>query len=267
MTLYMKPAKILEHLNLLMGIVLTIEDPISRQPITLSYENLHSLLVIDMDQLPLEGQIVANLYAEMARFQRACEFAADRAEFRYAQWKSAKVDEFRSKASRAAPAPEPEPAAEPEAAAPGKKPKAAKAPAAPKATVADGEAYYRGHPDYLALAEEPKRLRAIAGLFEDLKWGFKMKSENMRDANKTVGGYGATDRDGDAAGASAEPSPRFASMTERLNEYTSFAQEASRLSQESGASEAMKQLLAGLPPAPTTAPTQAPAQRTATPLE
>lgn len=252
--LYMKPAKILEQLNLAMGVMLTIEDPIARTPITISYENLHSLLLIDVGNLVFEGQVVSNLYAEMARFQHAVEWAADRADARYLQWKAQQTDAFRAKRSA-----QPAPAAEPEAPAEGDdagKKKGKKAPAAPKApTVAEAEAAYRGHADYEKMSLEPKRLRAIAGLFEDLKWAFKMKSEQMRDASKTVGGYGATDRDGDVA-SGAEPGSREASMSERLDDYRSLALEASRASEEAGSTLAMQQLLQNHPPAPQTPPPQ-----------
>lgn len=250
MALYLKPAKILDELRLHMPVAITLEDPISRSPIVLSYENLHQLLVIDVENLVVDGQVVANLYAEMARFQRAAEYAADREEIRYTGWKNAIAKAARASAAAAAPAPDPEPEGDD-----GKKKRGSKSSAAPKITVAEAEAAYRTHPEYEARSLEPKRMRAIAGLFDDLKWGFRMKSEQMRDQQRTVGGYGATDRDGDfAAGVEGGP-PARRSPEERIADYTSLAKEAARAAAESGSSAAMQELLSRTPkPDPTTPP-------------
>jgi hypothetical protein len=255
---YIKPSKILEDLRLIMPVTLTLEDPLTRAPITIAYENLHSLLVVDVENLTVEGQLVANLYAEMARFQRAAEFAADRADIRYVKWKAAKEDAFRAAARRARPE---EPPAEAEA--DGKKTKTKAKPAAsPKVTVAEAEAAYRTDADYESMSEEPKRLRAIAGLFEDLKWGFRMKSEQMRDTARTIGGYGASDRDGDIA-AGVEREPRR-SPGERLADYVSLAEEASALASASGSSQRAIAMLSGNPQQPSQQP---PPKRSASPVE
>lgn len=209
--LYVKPAKILEQLKLIMPIAVTLEDPISRAPVTLAYENLHQLLVLDVPNLMLESQVIANLYAEMARFQRAAEYRAARAEVAYRKWKSAKVDELREARKKA-----------------GAKEKAP--------TVAEGEAYYRDHAEYEEKSEEPERWKAIAGLFDDLKWAFRMKSDHIKDASRTLAGYER------AAGAEAR-------AEERLTDYRSLAEEAADIAKQSGSSEAARALLEGEKPA------------------
>ncbi len=206
--MHIKPQKILEQLKLLMPVALTLEDPISKQPITVAYENLHALLIIDLNSLPFEAQVVAALYAEMARFQRAAEYAAGRAEVRYRKWKAAKGDELRAARKTAKEKPP---------------------------TAAQVEAYYRDHADYEKMSEEPERMKAIAGLFDDLKWSFRMKSQMMSDVTRSLSGY--------ESAARAEESASSAHT--RLADYTSLAEEASRIASESGSSEAMAELLSG----------------------
>lgn len=192
---YLKPEAILKKLKLVMPITLTLEDPITRQPITISYENMHQMLLVDLTALPLEDQIVSALYAEMGRFQRASEYAVGRAEIRYRKWKAVRSEELKTD----------------------RKNKKEKAP-----TKEAVEAYYRDHEEYEHISGECDRLKAIAGLFDDLKWSFKMKSTHMQSASRMILGYeqmqGASERM--AASGSAERA------SDRLNDYISLAEQA-----------------------------------------
>jgi succinyl-CoA synthetase beta subunit len=203
---YANPKKLLKQLKLSMPVAVTLEDPVSGSPITLAYENLHSLLLVDVNALVLEEQVIASLYAEMARFQRAAEYAASKADGRYRAWRAQIQDEARE-----------------EAKASGKK--------AP--TVKALEDAYRGHADYDAKSNEGKRLEAIAGLFDDLKWAFRMKADVMREQSRIIGGYESVER-AEAAVAAEQ---------ERLADYVSLAEEIGRISQEAGSSQATLDLL------------------------
>jgi len=236
MALHQKPEKILEYLRLLMPVSMSFSDPLGGPAITVEHANLHALLVIDADRLAVEGQQIANIYAEMARYQRAAEYAADIAEVRYVKWKSA--EELRFRASRTQVADEPEDTAPPDAAE-GKKKKATKAD--PRPTVAEAEAAYRDHPDYERMSVEPKRLRAIAGIFEDLKWAAKMKSEHIREAAKLLGGYMATDRAADPPEARPEENAMSALEEMRL--------EAEEIVARSGSAAQLQKLLSSTPAA------------------
>lgn len=154
--------KLLSELRLKMPVTLTVTDPISKQPMTLSYENMHELLVVDTEALMVDSAVVSNLYAEMVRFQKAVEWQAARAASRFAQWKSEQV----------------------------KAAKKAKA----KATVAEIEAEYRTHADYDQIANEESEWLAIAGVLDGLAWAFKMKADMMSDHSRIVGGYEAAAR-------------------------------------------------------------------------
>jgi hypothetical protein len=207
----LKPTAILAKLRLQMPLAVTIEDPLSRQPIAVSYDNLHSLLVLDSEHLVLEGQIIANLYAEMARLQRAAEFEAAKAEGRYRSWKVQMVEELGQNI-------------------PEKKTQAGKRASKQGPTTAEGESYYRAHADYARVSSEPPRWRAIAGFFDDLKWAFKIKSQMMTDQSKIIAGY--------------ESTVRAEGQTERLSHYENLAQEAQNIAAASGSSEAFAAMLA-----------------------
>lgn len=241
MALHQKVEKILDNLRLLMPMAAAFEDPLGGPQIVCQHDNLHRLLVVDADRLPIEGQTVANLYAEMARYQRAAEYAADIAEVRYIRWKSGKELEYR--AQRAA---SPEPNETPPATEAEGEPKAKGKKAAPKApprpTVAETEAAYRDHPDYERMSLEPKRLRAIAGVFEDLKWAFKMKSEHIREAGKLLGGYLSTDR---------APTPTAPGDEDPISSLEEMQADAERVVRASGSSEALAALLSANPPGAT----------------
>jgi hypothetical protein len=181
---YVNPKNILKKLKLSMPVpALTLVDPMTDQPIVIEYDDLHSLIVFGSGANTVDWQVNSNLYAEMARYQRAAELGAKKATKQYAMWKSAMADELR---------------AQRKAAAKGTEAKAAKgtkaAPSAKAPTGNEIESYYRAHEEYEARSSEPDRMQAIADLFGDLKMAFKMKAEAMRELGRTVSGFEGTSR-------------------------------------------------------------------------
>ena len=170
---------LLKRLRLEMPVQLTLEDPLTQQPMSCNYENLHQLLALNLDNLSLEEQLVTNLYAEMGRFQRAAEYAQTVATARYAKWKSQKAVELADKQ-------------------PPKKTAAGKPAARQGPTQAEVEAYYRDQDDYEELQKEPARLAAIAGIMADLKRAFEIKSRMASDQVRTLGAYEKMARDHDS---------------------------------------------------------------------
>lgn len=215
---FVKPEAILKQLKLAMPIAITIEDPGTRQPIVVAYENLHSLLVVDLQHIQLERQVVTNLYAEMGRLERACQFEAGRSEGRYRAWKAGMGKECAVNT-------------------PEKKTAAGKLAAKQGPTQSEIETYYRTHQDYDLLSSEPERFRALAGFFSDLKWAFKMKSEMIVEQGKTLGGYEATARNEETAEGEQT----------RLASYENIAKEAASIAAQSGSSEGLADLLSSTP--------------------
>lgn len=207
----MKPKAILKKLKLAMPIDVTVEDPLTKQPIVVAYDNLHSLLVLDLDHLDLEAQVVANLYAEMSRIEHAFRFEAARSEGRYRTWRAKVQDELRAEHKKE-----------------GKK-------APTKVALED---HYRSHPDYDEMNNAGKRFEALAGFFHDLKWAFKMKSEQMSDQSRSVGGYAATARNEESTSEAHE----------RLADYENLSKEAAAIAAASGSSAGLAELLSGKTP-------------------
>lgn len=199
-------AEIVRRMKLDFPITHTVPDVFTGGPITISRDNILNLLVVDADNPVLEGQVVSALYGEMARFKRATELAAAKAEASFRKWKAARGHELTAKM-------------------PEKKTAAGKKSAKQGPTTTEMEAYYRDHKDYDLMHDEPARLNACAGLFEDLMWAFKMKSEMLSDLNKLVGGFYATEARGDrvAHGNGGDL---------RLTDYASLAAEASNLADD-----------------------------------
>lgn len=194
---------------------LTLEDPQTQQPISMSYENLHLLATIDLQSIDLESQIITNMYIEMARMERAAEWECRRAEGRYRRWKAQMAEELRTDPDR-----------------PEKKTASGKKAAKQGPTSAEIEEYYRSHADYEEYSNAPARWETVAGLFKDLKWAFKMKSEHLLSMAQYVGGFEGTTRNEQAVG-------------ERLEDYQSLAAEAARITAASGAKEDADRALKG----------------------
>jgi hypothetical protein len=167
---------IVKRLQLEMPIEITLPDPISGANFTLSRENILSLLVIDTPNLALDSQSVAAHYATMARAQRACERAAASGEASYRAWKARTAEEFR------------------------------KANKDRKITVAEVEEYYRGHEDYEKVSSLPNYYEKLAGLFDDLKRAFEIKSRLISSQVHMLGGELAAHR-AESRGGEMPPMP------------------------------------------------------------
>jgi len=201
---YASSAAIIRRVKLEMPISVTYEDPFTGGPMTMHRENVLALLVVDTHNLIVEGQACAALYAEMGRFARAAQLAADKAETRYRKWKAQMRHECASKS-------------EPKKTASGKL-------ASKQGPTGDEvETYYRTHADYEAMANEPRTLGAQAGIFEDLRWAFKLKGETHSDQVKLLGGH--------------ERTMRMDDSNERLGELESLQKEAEEIIAASGSAE------------------------------
>jgi len=218
MPAYVKPEVILKKLNLAMPMTVTLEDPVSRQPLTVSYDNLHALLVLDVEHMVLERQVIANIYAEMARLSAAAEFESVRAEIRYRQWRERVVEAW-------APT------------VPEKKTAAGKKAAKQGPTKDECEAYYRTHDEYADMYADGARWKIIAELFKNLMWSFKLKSEALGAEEKAVGGFSAVVRNADTKPDS--------DGQQRLDTYENLSKEASEIAAASGSSQALADLLNG----------------------
>jgi hypothetical protein len=160
MTAYVRSHEIVERLKLAMPAHLTLIDPMSGESFEIHRDNYLSMLVIDSHNLLFEGQPLPALYAEAGRACRAAEYAHDLAEVRYKRWKAQRAAEFRDKRKE------------------GKGP-----------TVAEVEEFYRCHEQYEAMAMDPKRWSAIAGLLEDVRDAFGIKQRIQHDQTALLGAY------------------------------------------------------------------------------
>jgi hypothetical protein len=142
---HIEPSKILEQFGDF-PVRLTVEDPISRGPMTVSRANLHALLLIDVENLTVDQQAVGNLYAEMSRLARGCEWEAAKAAAAYRKWQA----KMRYLCAEETPE---------KTTASGKK--AAKQ----GPTEAEVTAFYRTREEYEELATAEKRWETLSGLF------------------------------------------------------------------------------------------------------
>lgn len=162
-----KASKLLERFQQF-PVNLTIEDPASKQPTSISYENLHELLLIG--DATTDQFVLGNLYAEMGRWERYSEWEAAKADAAYNRWQARMAEEC------AAQTPE--------------KKTASGKPAAKQGPTQDQiKSYYRLKDEYEQMRLEPVRLRAISGLFHDLKMAFHMKSKHVDRMNSDSGRY------------------------------------------------------------------------------
>ena len=148
---YYAAAELVRILRTTMPIQITLPDPITGEPFQLERDDVLASLVVDTPHLHQEAQLVAAQYATFSRARRGAELAAERADFAYAKWKSGQSAQFRANNKNV------------------------------KTTVAEVEDYYRGLPDYQAMATEGARLRAIAGVMEDVMKAFSIKANVIRD--------------------------------------------------------------------------------------
>ncbi len=133
-----------------MPLRLELVDPVNGQTFVVEKGDVLSALRINPSKILEEASIVSRQYAEFARAQRACEARAGRAEVVYRQWKAQRAIEAREASEK-------------------------------KLTGAQVEEAYRTHADYESMASEESRWHALAGLFDDLKWAVRMKSDRIRD--------------------------------------------------------------------------------------
>ena len=218
---YASSAEIIRRLKLEMPISVTYVDPFTGGPMTMHRENVLALLVVDTHNLIIEGQACAALYAEMGRFARAATYATAQAETKYRKWKAQMRHEC------AANTPE-------------KKTAAGKKAAKQGPTGDEVETYYRMHKDYEEIANAPHKLAAQAGLFEDLRWAFKLKAETHNDQTKLLGGH--------------ERTMRMDDSNERLTELESLQREANDIIAASGSAAAAAAIAAQVSGTEVTAP-------------
>lgn len=189
---------ILKRMRLSMPVQMTLTDVITGQPITISHDNLHQLLIADLNNVELESQLISNLYAEMSRFQAAAEYAATRGEAEYRAWRSKVQTEFREAREKA-----------------GEK----------KPTVKMVEDHYRNHPEYDLMTNAGKRYEAVAKFFGNLAKAFYMKSRVLSDHTRAQTGYDLTEKNASDA-------------EERLGAYSSLRAEADKILQETNVAAA-----------------------------
>lgn len=161
------------------------------QPVTLRLVDVHRVLVLDASNLIIEQSVVANVYAEMARWAAICEYQAARAGSAYAKWKTQRTAELAARM-------------------PEKKTAAGKRAAKQGPTQEEAAEFYRAHEDYDAMSGAADRWSALAGLFGDLKWAVKMKAEAATSIAQSVGGFERT-------------SAQEVETSERLNDYEMVA--------------------------------------------
>lgn len=162
MSAYTRSAELLQRLRLDFPIRVEVPDAMTGEVLTFERENFFRVFVIDAPNMGPDQQSASAYYVEMSRFQRACEKAAAMAEISYRTWKSSMMAECVARSTT-------------------KKP-----------TVAEMEAYYRGHSKYSSMAGAPEYWKALAGLFADAKAAIKIKSEIMISMNRTVQGWDTT---------------------------------------------------------------------------
>jgi hypothetical protein len=137
-----------------MPVMLTMRDPFSGNPYTISKENLLALLVLDTARLTFEGQVVAALHAEIARASRACESEAMYAEIAYRKWKATHAMAMRSGET--------------------------------KMTEKAIEESYRVKAEYEEMSSAPERWNLLARLFADLRDSVRLKAEMIKAHERSL---------------------------------------------------------------------------------
>jgi hypothetical protein len=154
MGVYARAQKIVERLHLEMPVKITLRDVVSGEPFIVEKANVLAALVVEADDLVLEGQPLAAFFAQAARYAHAAGLEADRAELAYARWKAEKGEELRASREDAG----------------GKKP-----------TKEEIESHYRTSDDYEERALTPRRWKRIADLFGDVRRAFEIKGRVEHD--------------------------------------------------------------------------------------
>lgn len=149
-----RAAEIVKRLNAEMPVFVTLTDPFTGKPYTLSKENLLRDLTLDSTQLTLEGQIAPLLHAEMSRAARACEYEEAKAEMLYRKWKAQIAQQLRAGTE--------------------------------KQTEKSIEEAYRLKPEYDEMCMAPKFWAMLHGLFADLKESLRIKSDIIKAHERSL---------------------------------------------------------------------------------
>lgn len=193
-TPYLAHAQLVARLRSTLPIRLQLYCPFTKQVLNVERENLIAEMVVDTANMGAESQLAPGFFLELARFQRAAEYAAELAKSEYVQWKAERAKEFRLSNPAAAETAKPK-RGKKDAPAPAADPNAAPVAAARKApTAAEVEAYYRGHPDYMRMNTQEQLMRAYAGIFDDAKEGARMKLQILKEQQSNMRGYERAER-------------------------------------------------------------------------
>jgi hypothetical protein len=133
-----------------MPIEITVPDPVTGGDLTYKRDDIMRALIIDRTDLAGEACVVAGQYVEIARMERACRSASERAGTSYARWKADIADDFRRKSA-------------------GDK----------KPTEKQVEEAYRTHKDYERMAGLGAYYEQLGELFGDVKRAFDIKSRQI----------------------------------------------------------------------------------------
>lgn len=186
---------IVRRLRLNFPVRLELLDPLSGAPYLFERENVLAALVIDAGNAVLESQVVAALYAEVARAHAAAKLDAARKLAELKRWKAQKRAECRRLAEKAKEKP-------------------------PSRDLQDD--FYREHADYARVNDEADRAAVLADLLSDLKEAFTMKQWGLRDIHSVVRGHDRVAGEND----------RSQDRSERLDEMASQRQMLDRAAEE-----------------------------------
>lgn len=166
MSAYVRSAEIIRRLKLELPVSVTLIDILTDQPYTVHRDNLLALLTLDTENLLLEGQSHAALYAEMARAQRSAERMSAKCEMEYRRWQAQLSEVLRHD----------------------------KRYETKKPTKEECESNYRTHADYEKMSMAGKHFAALAGLFEDFKRAFDIKGRAVHDQTELMKGHENAER-------------------------------------------------------------------------
>ncbi len=151
---YARAQTIVERLRLELPVKVTMRDIFTDEPFTVAKRNVLAALVVEADDLVLEGQPLPAFYAQASRAKQAAQLESDRAELAYARWKAERGEELRAQRETSG---------------------------AKKPTKDEVEAYYRTHEDYELEALSTRRWKVISELFGDVREAFEIKSKVAHD--------------------------------------------------------------------------------------
>jgi hypothetical protein len=154
----MQSSELLQRLRLSLPLRVELRDPVSGAPFTINRENVLALIIVNVDNLVVESQTVAALFAEMAHAQAAARHMHATAEVQFRKWKAQRGAECRTRSDG-------------------------------KVTDKAVEEFYRSHVDYEARYDEVNRLEVLAALFADLKQAFELKQRSLKDLHGVLGGH------------------------------------------------------------------------------